>query len=69
MLIEQGRPIIEIAVILNLDVKTVKKYLGAATATTQTAQITLQDNLTQLTTQQPSGQSQESDAQPTGWLF
>lgn len=44
LLRDQGRPIIEIAVILNLDVKTVAAYLGAAPDAMQDQQMARQDN-------------------------
>jgi hypothetical protein len=54
MLRDTGRPIIEIAIILNLDAKTVESYLGAATVAMQPAQKALQDNHSPPLAQQPS---------------
>jgi hypothetical protein len=58
MLSEQGRPIIEIAVILNLDAETVASYLGATPVTTRVSQKALQDNHSPPASQQPSGQAE-----------
>jgi len=54
MLRDTGRPVFEIAVILNLDIKTVKSYLGAAAETSISAREALQDNHSPPASQQPS---------------
>jgi hypothetical protein len=44
MLKDKGTPISEIAVLMDVDNKTVEAYLGATTVTTQTAQTALQNS-------------------------
>ena len=57
MLRDKGRPVFEIAVIMNLDAKTVSSYLGA---TTQSAQMALKNDHTPATSQQPSSPAEAS---------
>ena len=54
MLRDKGRAVFEIAIVMNLDTKTVEGYLGASTVTKPTAQKALQDNQSLPTSPQPS---------------
>lgn len=54
MLRDQGRPLSEIAIIMNLDIKTVQTYLGGVSVTTRTAQTAFE------TSQQYAGQAEVS---------
>ena len=67
MLSHEGSSIPEIAVIMNLDTKTVASYLGLVTVNTQTAQAVLPDTHAPATLQQPfsSDKASYGSSKPT----
>lgn len=65
MLSYEGTSISEIAVIMNLDIRTVASYIGAVNVTMQAAQTEIHVNHASATSQQPYGSAEVSSGSST----